>query len=145
MVDSGIFSKLPSTLVGKSGSVKTSDVVGKGLCAFYFSAHWCPPCRSFTPVLAQFYDEIKEQKKDFEIIFVTSDRDDKEFNEYYESMPWLAIARSESSAISSLKNHFGVQGIPKLVVVDKAGEIVDDNARATVQNFGVDAIATWTK
>ena len=145
MVDSGVFSKLPSTLLGKSGSVKTSDVVGNGLIAFYFSAHWCPPCRSFTPLLAQFYEELKEQKKDIEIIFVSSDRDDKEFDGYYKEMPWLAIARFESSSISSLKSHFGVSGIPKLVVVDKTGKTIDDNARASVQNFGVEAFATWTK
>jgi nucleoredoxin len=26
-----------------------------GLLAIYFSAHWCPPCRSFTPILSKFY------------------------------------------------------------------------------------------
>ena len=23
---------------------------------FYFSAHWCPPCRGFTPILKTFYE-----------------------------------------------------------------------------------------
>ena len=28
----------------------------KKVVAFYFSAHWCPPCRGFTPVLKKFYE-----------------------------------------------------------------------------------------
>ena len=28
------------------------------IICYYFSAHWCPPCRQFTPVLADFYKVI---------------------------------------------------------------------------------------
>jgi nucleoredoxin len=28
----------------------------KKVVLFYFSAHWCPPCRAFTPLLKDFYD-----------------------------------------------------------------------------------------
>ena len=40
--------------------------------AFYFSAHWCPPCRAFTPKLVEFYNAQEGKKKNFEIIFVSN-------------------------------------------------------------------------
>jgi thiol-disulfide isomerase/thioredoxin len=52
---------------------------------FYFSAHWCPPCRSFTPLLSKFYKR-HAASKDFEIIFVSNDKDEAEFNAYFASM-----------------------------------------------------------
>ena len=55
--------------------VKTSQLSTKpgSVIGLYFSAHWCPPCRAFTPKLAKVYDELKEAKKDFEVVFVSSD------------------------------------------------------------------------
>jgi thiol-disulfide isomerase/thioredoxin len=29
------------------------------LVLYYFSAHWCPPCRQFTPLLKDFYEEVR--------------------------------------------------------------------------------------
>ena len=36
----------------------TEALAGKQLVCFYFSAHWCPPCRQFTPILKDFYEVI---------------------------------------------------------------------------------------
>ena len=45
-------------LLRKSGEVVNADEVlaEKKIIAYYFSAHWCPPCRNFTPILADFYN-----------------------------------------------------------------------------------------
>ena len=41
---------LGSTLTSKEGNVPTASLVSEGkIVALYFSAHWCPPCRGFTP------------------------------------------------------------------------------------------------
>ena len=32
-------------------------MAGKQALALYFSAHWCPPCRGFTPQLAEWYKQ----------------------------------------------------------------------------------------
>ncbi|GLD99319.1 hypothetical protein PINS_up008038 [Pythium insidiosum] len=91
-------------LLTKQGLKPTEEVLaGKKVVGIYFSAHWCPPCRAFTPFLGATYDDLKEEHEDAEIIFVSSDQDDASFNEYYGSMPFLALpfeAREEKNALS---------------------------------------------
>ena len=59
----------------------------------YMSGHWCPPCKQFTPILAEWYDRFKEgpNRDNFEIIFVSSDKSDLEFMRYFMTMPWAAL------------------------------------------------------
>jgi thiol-disulfide isomerase/thioredoxin len=54
----------------------------------------CPPCKSFTPLLIDFYNANKE---DLEIIFLSSDRDEESFNGYFGKMPWLSSIPGYSS------------------------------------------------
>ena len=44
------------------------------LVGLYFSMHTCPPCRVFTPLLAEIYREINEQSHQFEVIFFSNDK-----------------------------------------------------------------------
>jgi len=63
-----------------------------GVAGIYFSAHWCPPCRGFTPELAKFYKQMKEKVGDkLEIVFVSSDRVEAEWKQYFAEMPWLSV------------------------------------------------------
>jgi hypothetical protein len=48
----------------------------------------CPPCKRFSPLLIDFYNVCKEE---LEIVFVSSDRDDRSFGDYFAKMPWLAM------------------------------------------------------
>merc|ERR1740129_100852 len=81
---------LGPTLLTKDGEKDTAEVMaGKKAVCIYFSAHWCPPCRGFTPVLAEAYEA--QGDKDVEVVFVSSDGSEDGFNEYYELMPWVAI------------------------------------------------------
>ena len=45
----------------KKCNVISADKVleDKNIVCFYFSAHWCPPCRGFTPILKSFYEVRK--------------------------------------------------------------------------------------
>merc|ERR1719326_2144580 len=121
----------------KGAKVPVADLASKHLL-LYFSAHWCPPCRGFTPKLAEAYKAYKEKGLDLELIFVSSDRDEKSFAEYFGEMPWLALPYADRDRKSALSKAFDVEGIPTLVVlgpVDAATgerEVVNKNARGAV-------------
>ena len=67
------------------------------LCCVEVSAHWCPPCKAFTPKLAARYAKAAEQGKNFEIVFCSWDKNKSQFEEYFSEMPWLAIPYENSA------------------------------------------------
>jgi len=99
---------------------------------FYFSGHWCPPCRMFTPELVKFYNKLKEEGKSFEIVFVSSDKDQAGFNEYFAEMPWKALPFKDPR-VQLLKQKFQIRGIPALVLVDNTGKTISTNGRSLVE------------
>jgi nucleoredoxin len=116
------------------------DALGKDLLqktagkpiGLYFSAHWCPPCRGFTPKLSEFYKDGLKDK--MEIIFVSSDRDEKSFNEYSAEMPWLSLPFAKRNEKETLSKAFGVNGIPAFIVINSDGSVITENGRTKVMN-----------
>lgn len=119
-------------------TVGKEAIAGKTLL-LYFSAHWCPPCRGFTPKLAQHYKAYKEKGLAVEAIFVSGDRDEESFKDYYKEMQagggdWLSIPFDDKKRNAQLNGLFEVEGIPTLVVVDENGNVINKNARGAVGN-----------
>ena len=101
----------------------------------YFSAHWCGPCRQFTPKLIEAYDKmLGDQTKPFEVIFVSGDRDEAGFKEYFGSMPWLAVPFDDEKRRDALNEYFGVQGIPHFVMLTSELKMINPNARGSVMS-----------
>lgn len=117
---------------GKGENISTDTLTSKSALGVYFSAHWCPPCKGFTPKLVQTYNKIKAAGKDFEIIFASSDNDLASFTEYFHEMPWLAFPHGDKR-ISELSDLYDVEGIPYLVILDPStGKVITTNGRSAV-------------
>jgi nucleoredoxin len=100
----------------------------KKLIALYFSAHWCGPCRKFTPQLVDYYNRVAPQHPEFEIVFVSSDKSAEAMQNYMREakMPWPAIDFQKIEGKTAIKKYAG-PGIPCLVLVDPAGRVVSDS------------------
>jgi len=130
-----------ATLKGQSGDVKGSSLNGK-VFGLYFSAHWCPPCRGFTPKLAEWYKKDL-QAKGFEVVFVSSDKDEASFKEYSAEQPWLALDFADRKRKDQLSTFFGVEGIPSFVIIDKDGSVITKDGRAAVTGDPTGADFPW--
>lgn len=111
---------------GVKEPVPLADALGgKEFVLVYVSAHWCPPCRKFTPMLANWYQSNKAQ---VEVVFLSCDHDEKGFQSYFASHPWMAVDYDDD-AREALQAAIKVQGIPRLVVLSgETGRVIVDNA-----------------
>lgn len=137
-------------LVNKSGNTILANhaLKGKTVIAFYFSAHWCPPCRQFTPLLARAYaaSRAKGQGGNVEVIFVSSDRTEEALLSYMKEAhgDWLAVPHDDP-LVQSLSSKFGVRGIPALKVVGIDGSEISKEGREEVMSLGAASFAQWEK
>merc|ERR1712094_89289 len=116
-------------ILTKDGEVDTETALaGKDHIMVYFSAHWCPPCRGYTPELSNAYADSSKQDK-VAVVFVSSDRDQAAFDEYYGSMSFYALPFAERGKKDELSTKYGVRGIPTLVLLNGKGELVEGNIR----------------
>ena len=115
---------------GKLKRVPADSLGTKDYYAIYYSAHWCPPCRKFTPKLVDFYNEAIGHHDNIEVIFVSSDQNEDKMEAYMKKadMRWLALDfdKKDNKSSRKLTSYVG-RGIPHLVVVDKDGKVVFDS------------------
>jgi nucleoredoxin len=122
-----------------NGAVVHADdtaLANKKLIAFYFSAHWCGPCRKFTPQLVDYYNRVAAQHPEFEIVFYSFDKSPFAFETYMReaNMPWPAIDYAKIKGKEALAKNAG-DGIPSLVLVDSSGNVISAS-QAGGQNLG---------
>lgn len=139
----GLEELFPGPILDSKGKEVSKDVLAGKTIGIYFSAHWCPPCRTFTPNLVKFRNN---NNKDFEVVFVSSDRSPKAQMDYMEEtgMKWYTLPHRSAEA-NALATKFEVRGIPSLVIVSEDGKTITKNGRGDVSSNPKGALKSWQK
>jgi thiol-disulfide isomerase/thioredoxin len=128
-------------LTDKDGKTIAHETLAGKFIGIYFSAHWCPPCRAFTPTLVKFRDE---NQVNFEVFFVSSDECEAKRKEYISetNMKWLMVKFKGQNA-KNLNNKFQISGIPALIIISPTGEIISGTGREDIINKYDKALKDW--
>ena len=106
--------------------VQLSDLKGT-LVYIDIWATWCKPCIEEHP----YWDQLKEEYKDKLVSFLTISIDENKEawekmvkSKNMEGLQWIA----EKAWRSDLNRHFMVNSIPRFILLDQEGKIIDPNA-----------------
>ncbi|OMJ75359.1 hypothetical protein SteCoe_25515 [Stentor coeruleus] len=132
-------------LITNTGELKVADLSKNKVIGLYFTAHWCPPCRTFTPRLIQLYKNANSRSKVIEIVFISFDRDSETMNNYFEEMPWAAVPYSNKALCENLGDVFGVTGIPALIIIKSNGQVISRDGRSDVHSKNSEVVDYWIK
>ena len=129
-----LWSGFGTSLIGPGmRPIGTERLTSAEVIGVYFSAHWCGPCRQFTPQLVKTYNAMKARGCPIEILFISADHNQSEMESYFATMPWIAGQFGQSTA--ELKAIAG-QGIPELIFFKTDGTLITKDGRALVDRDG---------
>lgn len=108
------------------------DIIKGKFIGLFFSGYWCPPCKRFTPRLLDTYNSINTPEPKWEILFISLDRNEEEYNECIAEMPWKRMLLDTKKA-KSIARRFFITGIPGLVMLDDQLNLLNLNARTHIE------------
>lgn len=117
------------TAKGKEKSFQ--DIIGefKGKVVYVdFWASWCPPCRNEMPFSKQLHEQFKDNK-DVVFLYITFDRTEEAWKNGIEKMEIQGHHWYPSDVQKAdINNKYQVAGIPRYMLVDKTGVVVNTDA-----------------
>jgi len=133
----------PKTMIDKNGKdVDRDTALGNKIVGIYFSASWCPPCNTFSPLLVNFRNKHSDE---FEVVFASADNSKAEMLQYMidKKMDFPAVECNTSGA-SALYSKYNITGIPSLVIVSPSdGTTITTGGRGDVTNKPGTAMEEW--
>lgn len=113
--------------------VKSNDIINNKIFALLFSTSWCPVCRGFVPQVIDIDKQLSADGVDFPIIWVSTDSDKNEYNEYFNHLGLYAIP-FEDKRIMPLYNILNITGIPSVVIYNKDGNKIRSDGRDALEH-----------
>jgi thiol-disulfide isomerase/thioredoxin len=103
----------------------------------YYWASWCGPCRLELPNVLKLYHAYHD--KGFEVVGICLDNQRKSVDLFLmnQRIPWATLFSPQRSQINwayhdwdhPLATHYGITGVPRAILIDRNGTVVDMNAR----------------
>jgi len=93
-----------------------------------FWATWCGPCMAELPNVKKNYEQFHD--KGFDIVGISLDQDRPALEEFLhkEQNPWVTLHDGAWDS-NPVATHYGIMGIPTVILVDKEGKVVSTRAR----------------
>ena len=115
--------------------VELSDFKGK-VVYIDFWASWCGPCRMMMPFSKQLHDQLTEkEKKQIIFLYISIDAGKEAWLNGIKSMDIQGEnVHSPGNWNSKAVKYFQINGIPRYMIMNKKGEIVDFNAKRPADN-----------
>ena len=112
---------------GKVSPAEDNALAKKTLILYYFSAHWCGPCRQFTPKLIDYYNRVVAAHPEVELVFYSLDHSASDMESYMREtgMPWLAIDYNKRKDKPELSKTAG-NSIPALFLAERTGRLLSN-------------------
>jgi hypothetical protein len=123
-----------------------SDTIsGKNAIGLYFASLQNQSRPNFTQQLAAIYKQMSP-KMPFDIIFVSYDKEQKDFDENYKQMPWKSLPFNEELAQTlraNLTSYYNIEFIPSLFILKSDGNILTKNGCKGIEHLGLKATESW--
>ncbi|GMR41825.1 hypothetical protein PMAYCL1PPCAC_12020, partial [Pristionchus mayeri] len=126
----------------EDGKVRKTSGEKAKVRALLFGAVWCPPCREWLKQLVPIYSSLRSSSLPFEIVFCSSDRTEEAFNSFIAQMPWVSLPYDPAKTIA-LTRMFNVHGIPSLILIDEANQIISRHGRSVLLEDPKGAFFPW--
>ena len=118
----------------------TEYLATKEFVLLYFGASWCPPCRSFSPILSKF---ALKNKDSVGVVFMSNDVSEDEALKFLKNK-YFAYAGFQTQAHMVLNQLLSVTMLPTLVIMDqKTGRMITSWGRSAVTYNSDNCIDDW--
>jgi thiol-disulfide isomerase/thioredoxin len=111
-------------------NVKISDFKGKVVYIDVW-ASWCGPCRQQFPLAKELKEKLSsEQKKQIVFLYISIDNTEEIWKKALLNLEMEGVQTiSEGGWNSAVVKFFGISSIPRYILVDKKGNVFDNNAK----------------